>query len=178
MKIILNFNCRIKFSYQKNFLSVFNTLISFYTFILMKNWRNFSNIYIYLRKTERIYICIYILSVFLKYIYIYILPQSQCHLAAMKLCIARLTALVWVLLANIFIPKPFIYLCYIDDTFVTFSSRNDALSFFHKLNDLHPSLSFTMEEEKSNKLPFLDVLVERREFSFHTSVYIYLLGFI
>ena len=68
-------------------------------------------------------------------------------------------------------PKPFIYLCYVDDTFVTFSSRNNALSFFHKLNDLHPSLSFTMEEEKSNKLPFLVVLVESCEFSFLTSVY-------
>ena len=86
------------------------------------------------------------------------------------------------ILANIFVgfherllfekfPKPFIYLRYVDDTFVTFSSRNDALLFFHKLNDLHPSLSFTMEEEKSNKLPFLDVLVERGESSFLTSVY-------
>ena len=69
------------------------------------------------------------------------------------------------ILANIFVgfherlcfekfPKPFIYLRYVDDTFVTFSSRNNALSFFYKLNDLDPSLSFTMEEEKSNKLPF------------------------
>ena len=68
-------------------------------------------------------------------------------------------------------PKPFIYLHYVNDTFVTLSLRNDALSFFHKLNDLHPSLSFTMEEEKSNKLPFLGMLVERCEFSFLTSVY-------
>ena len=68
-------------------------------------------------------------------------------------------------------PKSFIYLRYVDDTFVTFSSRNDALLFFHKLNDLHSSLSFTMEEEKSNKLPFLDVLVESGESSFLTSVY-------
>ena len=60
---------------------------------------------------------------------------------------------------------------YIDDTFVSFSSRNDALLFFHKLNDLHPSLSFTMEKENNNKLPFLDVLVEKCEFSFLTSVY-------
>ena len=28
-------------------------------------------------------------------------------------------------------PKPFIYLRYVDDTFVSFSSRNDALLFFH-----------------------------------------------
>ena len=95
------------------------------------------------------------------------------------------------ILANVFVgfherllfekfPKPFFYLRYVDDTFLTFSSRNDALSFFHKLNDLHPSLSFTMEEEKSNKLPFLDVPVERCEFSFLNSVYrnSRLLGFI
>ena len=68
-------------------------------------------------------------------------------------------------------PKPFIYLRYIDNTFVSFSSRNKALMSFHKLNDLHLSLSFTMEEENSNKLPFLDVLVERGESSFLTSVY-------
>ena len=67
-------------------------------------------------------------------------------------------------------PKFFIYLRYICNTFVTFTSHNDALTFFHRLNDLHQSLSFTMEEENSNKLPFLDVLVERCEF-FLASVY-------
>ena len=83
------------------------------------------------------------------------------------------------ILANIFLgfherqllkkfPKPFIYWCYVDDTFVSFSSRSEALNFFHKLNDLHPSLSFTMEEENNNKLPFLDVLVERSESVFLT----------
>ena len=86
------------------------------------------------------------------------------------------------ILANIFVgfherllfekfPKPFIYQRYVDDTFVRFSSRNEALMFFHKLNDLHPSLSFTMEEKNSNKLPFLDVLVKRGESSFFTSIY-------
>ena len=35
--------------------------------------------------------------------------------------------------------RPFIYLRYVDDSFVTFSSCDDALSFFNKLNDLHPS---------------------------------------
>ena len=86
------------------------------------------------------------------------------------------------ILANIFVgfqerllfekfPKPFIYLRYVDDTFVSFRLRNDALLFFDKLNDLHSSLSFTMEEENNNKLPFLDVFVERCDSSFLTSVY-------
>ena len=66
-------------------------------------------------------------------------------------------------------PKPFIYLRYVDDTFVRFFSRNEALKSFHKLNDLHPSLSFTMVEENNYK--FLDVLVERGESVFLTSVF-------
>ena len=86
-------------------------------------------------------------------------------------------------LANIFVgfyeklhfhrfPKPYIYLRYEDDTFACFSSRNEALSFFLCVNDLHPFLTFTMDEEKDNKLPFLDVLVEHRLFAFITCIYI------
>ena len=85
------------------------------------------------------------------------------------------------ILANIFVgfqerhlfdrfPKPFTYLRYVDDTFVSFRSRNDALSFFDKLNKSHSFLRFTMEEE-NNKLHFWDVLVERCDSSFLTSVY-------
>ena len=50
-------------------------------------------------------------------------------------------------------PKPYIYLRYVDDTFTCFYSRNEALSFFKRLNKLYPSLTFTMDEEKDNKLP-------------------------
>ena len=60
---------------------------------------------------------------------------------------------------------------YVDDTFVFFRSRNDALWFFDKLNKLHSSLVFTMQEENNGELPFLDVLVERHDSSFLTSVY-------
>ena len=86
------------------------------------------------------------------------------------------------ILANIFVgfherrqfdkfPKPFTYLRYVDDTFISFKSRSDALKFFDTLNRLHSSLSFTMEEESNGQLPFLDVLVERGDSSFLTSVY-------
>ena len=86
------------------------------------------------------------------------------------------------ILANIFVgfyekllfarfPKPYIHLRYVDNTFACFSSCNEALSFFHWLNDLYPSLTFTMDEEKHNQLPFLDVLVERHSFAFVTSIY-------
>ena len=86
------------------------------------------------------------------------------------------------ILANIFVGfhgrqlfensrKPCIYLFYVDDTFFSFSSHSEALKFFHKLNNLHTSLAFTMKEEKNDKLPFLDVLVERGESVFLTSIY-------
>ena len=68
-------------------------------------------------------------------------------------------------------PKPFTYLWYVDDTFVSFKSRSDALKFFDTLNQLHSSLSFTMEEESNGQLPFLDVSVKRGDSSFLTSVY-------
>ena len=86
------------------------------------------------------------------------------------------------ILANIFVgfherylfdrfPKPFIYLRYGDDTFVSFKFHSYALEFFDTLNQLHSSLSFTMEEESNDQLPFLDVLVESGDSSFLTSVY-------
>ena len=86
------------------------------------------------------------------------------------------------ILANIFVgfherrlfdkfPKPFTYLRYVDDTFVSFKSRSAGLKFFDTLNRLHSSLSFTTEEESNGQLPFIDVLVERGDSSFLTSVY-------
>ena len=86
------------------------------------------------------------------------------------------------ILANIFVrfeerhlferfSKPFIYLRYVDNTFSSFRSPNDALLFFNKLNELNTSLTFTMEEENNNKLPFLEVLVERCGSSFLTLLY-------
>ena len=41
----------------------------------------------------------------------------------------------------------------------------------HDLNSLHPSLRFTYEKESNHSLPFLDVLVERHDLEFLTSVY-------
>ena len=52
-----------------------------------------------------------------------------------------------------------------------FCSFNEALSLFQRFNSLHRSLTFNMDEEKDNHLPFLDVLVDRRSFAFVTSIY-------
>ena len=39
------------------------------------------------------------------------------------------------------------------------------------LNGMHPSLTFTMEEENDNRLPYLDVMVIRSGTSFLTTIY-------
>ena len=57
--------------------------------------------------------------------------------------------------------RPSTYFRYVDDTFVIFENTTDYQIFFDKLNNLHPSLKFTMESEENNKLPFLDVLVTK-----------------
>ena len=65
---------------------------------------------------------------------------------------------------------PTFYKRYIDDTFAIFNSKDESLLFFNQLNSVS-SLQFTMEEEENRKLPFLDVLVQKQEGTFITSVY-------
>ena len=85
-------------------------------------------------------------------------------------------------LANIFVgyhesklfscvQKPTIYFRYVDDTFAIFKQENDVDDFLVTLNRLHPALKFTFEKEHDGKLPFPDILVERTELDFETSVY-------
>ena len=86
------------------------------------------------------------------------------------------------ILANIFVgyyertlfnqvTPPLCYYRYVDDTFAIFPSNEDFNNFLLLLNKLHPSLTFTSEVEVDNKLPFLDVLVEKTSTCFLTSVY-------
>ena len=50
-----------------------------------------------------------------------------------------------------------------DDTFIIWPHGPHRLqSFLNHLNDLHPSIKFTMEQEEGNSMPFLDVKVHRR----------------
>ena len=85
-------------------------------------------------------------------------------------------------LANIFVgyqeaklfniaKRPLVYFRYVDDTFAVFNNEEDCNNFFIQLNSLHPSLRFTYEKESNHSLPFLDVLVERHDSEFLTSVY-------
>ena len=85
-------------------------------------------------------------------------------------------------LANIFVgyqeaklfnitKRPLVYFRYVDDTFAVFNNEEDCNTFLTHLNSLHPSLRFTYEKESNHSLPFLDVLVERHDSEFLTSVY-------
>ena len=66
---------------------------------------------------------------------------------------------------------PVFYRRYVDDTFVLFRNKQHAQLFFDHINSHHQSLKFTMEIEQNNRLPFLDVLVEKINGKFQLSVY-------
>ena len=67
--------------------------------------------------------------------------------------------------------QPLIYFRYVDDTFAMFEDEINYNRFLKQLNSPHQSLTFTHEKEVNGKLPFLDVLVEKCNTKFLTSVY-------
>ncbi|XP_054260153.1 uncharacterized protein LOC128984810 [Macrosteles quadrilineatus] len=68
--------------------------------------------------------------------------------------------------------KPRIWWRYVDDTFVVFPHGDDKLNeFLEHLNRVSSSIKLTMEVESQNKLPFLDVCVEKHLNSLRSSVY-------
>ena len=68
--------------------------------------------------------------------------------------------------------KPLMYHRYVDDCFILFRNREECNKMFNHFNTLHHSISFTMEGEDNNSLPFLDVFVKRTTSSqFITSIY-------
>ena len=62
---------------------------------------------------------------------------------------------------------------YVDDIFCIWPSALDPIfeTFFNQLNNLSPSVSFTVEWESNSKLPFLDVLVHNVNGKLSFSVY-------
>lgn len=67
--------------------------------------------------------------------------------------------------------KPLYYRRYVDDILALFSSSDHAQSFLNYINLSHPNIQFTLEVENNNTLPFLDVLVTRKQNKFETSIY-------
>ena len=56
--------------------------------------------------------------------------------------------------------KPLIWVRYVDDIFIVFKGTpGEFNSFVDYVNSFIPSIQFTVEQERENKLPFLDVLV-------------------
>ena len=67
--------------------------------------------------------------------------------------------------------KPLMYYRYVDDTFAVFNDADECNKFFSHLNSLHPLPCFTFEKECNRTLPFLDVLVEKNDHEYVTSIY-------
>ena len=69
--------------------------------------------------------------------------------------------------------KPKIWLWYVDDIIYAVWQHGDQhlKSFYDHLNNQHPAIQFTVEEEQEGKIPFLDVMVERGETKLITSVF-------
>jgi predicted GIY-YIG superfamily endonuclease len=75
-------------------------------------------------------------------------------------------------LFNSSINRPKLWLRYVDDTFVIWQHGLDELhKFFDYINNMIPSIKFTLELENNNCLPFLDVLVVRGDKGINTTVY-------
>ena len=67
--------------------------------------------------------------------------------------------------------KPLFYKRYVDDTFAIFKDKRNALDFLTFINNLHPNIKFTIEEESNNKLSFLDMSIQHINNKFYTSIY-------
>ena len=67
---------------------------------------------------------------------------------------------------------PSYYRRYVDDTLTTMKDEVSAYSFLHALNDLHPSISFTMERSTENTLPFLGMVLTKDGQNITTNVYV------
>ena len=67
--------------------------------------------------------------------------------------------------------RPFYYRRYVNDIFVLFNSAEHLKRFYSYLNSRHLNISFTIENEKGNRMSFLDVDIIREKDKFTTSVY-------
>ena len=65
---------------------------------------------------------------------------------------------------------PSYYRCYLDDTLTVMKDEVSAYSFLHVLNDLHPSISFTVELSPENTLPSLGKVLRKDSQNIVTSV--------
>ncbi|CAF4585684.1 unnamed protein product [Rotaria socialis] len=68
--------------------------------------------------------------------------------------------------------KPSVFYRYVDDIFMIFHGTQREIDLFVKfMNNIEPTIKFTLEIQKENKLPFLDVMIERNNLELITYVY-------
>ena len=67
--------------------------------------------------------------------------------------------------------RPLYYRRYVDDIFVLFNSAEQLKRFYSYLNFSHLNISLTIENEKDNRMSFLDVNIIREKDKVTTSVY-------
>jgi hypothetical protein len=60
---------------------------------------------------------------------------------------------------------------FVDDIFALLTSKEKADNVLDYLNKQHPNIKFTVEHEKDNSLPFLDVVIRKTAAGFETTVY-------
>ena len=68
-------------------------------------------------------------------------------------------------------PPNLVWLRYVDDVFAVWPSGSDFHTFFTRLNDLHPSITFKVEWEKDSRLPFLDRMINRDSSNIKFSIF-------
>jgi len=66
---------------------------------------------------------------------------------------------------------PAFYKRCVDDTFSKMPDATTAAEFLSTLNEIHPSVSFTMELEDNNRLPFLGMGIIKNRSQLDTKVY-------
>jgi hypothetical protein len=68
--------------------------------------------------------------------------------------------------------KPNLLIKYVDDLLCVYEKdKINAESFLETLNSIEPKIQFTLEEESNQKLPYLDILIERNTQKLNTKVY-------
>ena len=69
--------------------------------------------------------------------------------------------------------KPLIWIRYVDDIFCIFKKQQNIEDFLKRINKWHPNIKFTSEDERNEKLAFLDVLINRDNLNnkYNTTIY-------
>ena len=64
-------------------------------------------------------------------------------------------------LENFDAAKVYFYRRYVDDTFFLLNNLTEAKNYFNSINSKHINIPFTRETKVSQKLPFLNVLIDK-----------------